>query len=110
MMLTPRCPRAGPTGGLGFACPAGICSLISAMAFFAMVCSGLFDLHEVELDGGGAREDADQHAQLPLVRLAEPADTLLEGRLHLVLVAGVRVHHVPAPLLLCRHDLSLSAH
>src|SRR6266403_3565694 len=229
MMLTPRWPRAGPTGGLGFACPAGICSLISAMTFFAMVCSGLLDLHEVELDGGGAPEDADQHAQLPLVRLhlfhhavevleravdhlhllalleehlglrldrplghlvrdlahlglgdvrdgarvgraaeeagdlggrlddvpglvvelhvdedvageelarrglllpldqldhllrrhqdlpeqirlAEPADTLLEGRLHLVLVAGVRVHHVPAPLLLCRHDLSLSAH
>src|SRR5438309_7056857 len=230
MMLTPRWPSAGPTGGLGFAAPAGICSLISAMTFFAMGRAlRLLHLHEVELDGGGAPEDADQHAQLPLVRLhllhhavevlegavdhlhllalleehlglrldrplghlvrdlahlglgdggdgarvgraaeeagdlgrrlddvpglvvelhvdedvageelarrglllpldqldhllrrhqylaeqvrlAEPADTLLEGRLHLVLVAGVRVHHVPAPLLLCRHDLSLSAH
>src|SRR5207247_1139864 len=34
MMLTPRWPSAGPTGGLGFAAPAGICSLISAMTFF----------------------------------------------------------------------------
>src|SRR5947209_4598100 len=35
MMFTPRCPSAGPTGGLGFAWPAVICSLISAMTFFA---------------------------------------------------------------------------
>ena len=27
MMLTPCCPSAGPTGGLGLACPAGTCSL-----------------------------------------------------------------------------------
>src|SRR5438132_12233670 len=228
MMLTPRWPSAGPTGGLGFAAPAGTCSLISAMTFF-MRASRLLHLHEVELHGGGAPEDADQHAQLPLVRLhlldhavevlegavdhlhllalleedlglrldrplghllrdlahlglgdgrgrarigraaeeaghlgrrlddvpgrvvelpgdddvageelarrglllpldqldhllrrhqdlaeqirlAEPADALLERRLHLVLVAGVRVHHVPAPLILSGHDGSLSAH
>ena len=29
MMFTPCWPSAGPTGGDGFACPAGICSLIS---------------------------------------------------------------------------------
>jgi hypothetical protein len=28
MMFNPRCPNAGPTGGLGFALPAGIWSLI----------------------------------------------------------------------------------
>src|SRR5438105_11826174 len=68
MMLTPRWPSAGPTGGLGFACPAGICSLISAMTFFAMRLR-LLHLDEVELDGRRAAEDADQHAQLALVRL-----------------------------------------
>ncbi len=36
MMLTPCCPRAGPTGGEGFAFPAGIWSLIWVMIFFAM--------------------------------------------------------------------------
>src|SRR6266702_3884416 len=90
MMLTPRWPSAGPTGGLGFACPAGIWSLISAMTFFAMVCSGLLDLHEVELDGGGAPENADQHAQLPLVRLHlfHHAVEVLEGAVdHLHLLA-----------------------
>src|SRR5205085_7285351 len=30
MILMPRGPRAVPTGGAGFACPAGICNLISA--------------------------------------------------------------------------------
>src|SRR5262245_7040573 len=69
MMFTPRCPSAGPTGGLGLAAPAGIWSLISAMTFFAIRASGLLDLHEVELDRRGAPEDADEHAQLPLVWL-----------------------------------------
>jgi hypothetical protein len=36
MMFTPRWPSAGPTGGLGFAAPAGICSLIWPTTFFAM--------------------------------------------------------------------------
>src|SRR6185295_12613243 len=67
MMFTPRWPRAGPTGGLGFACPAGICSLISAITFFAIL--GLLHLDEVELDGRRAAEDTDQDAQLPLLRL-----------------------------------------
>src|SRR5262245_62684590 len=67
MMLTPRWPSAGPTGGLGLAAPAGICSLISAMTFFMR--SRLLHLDEVELDRRGASEDADQHPQLALVRL-----------------------------------------
>ena len=34
--LTPCWPRAGPTGGAGFACPPGIWSLMSVMTFLAM--------------------------------------------------------------------------
>src|SRR5215475_7494456 len=89
MMLTPRCPRAGPTGGLGFACPAGICSLISAMTFF-MAASRLLDLDEVELDRSRAPEDADQDPQLPFVRLhfLHHAIEVLEGPIdHLHLLA-----------------------
>src|SRR6185369_13887637 len=66
MMLTPRWPSAGPTGGLGFACPAGICSLISPMTFLAILVT--LHLHEIELDRSRAAEDADQHPQLALVR------------------------------------------
>ena len=36
MMLTPCWPSAGPTGGAGFAAPAGIWSLIRVRTFFAM--------------------------------------------------------------------------
>ena len=36
MMFRPRWPRAGPTGGEGFACPAGISSLMYPSIFFAM--------------------------------------------------------------------------
>ena len=36
MMLTPCWPSAGPTGGAGFAAPAGICSLINVRTFFAI--------------------------------------------------------------------------
>src|SRR5215467_8343575 len=69
MMLTPRCPSAGPTGGLGLAAPAGICSLISAMTFFAIGLSVLLYLNEIQLDRRGASEDADEHAQLAFVGL-----------------------------------------
>src|SRR5258708_39384814 len=34
MMLTPCWPRAGPTGGEGFALPAGSCSLTIPVTFF----------------------------------------------------------------------------
>src|SRR5258707_12259200 len=37
MMLIPCGPRAVPTGGAGFALPAGICSLTKPTAFFAMI-------------------------------------------------------------------------
>ena len=36
MMFTPCWPRAGPTGGAGFAAPAGICSLMSVRTFLAI--------------------------------------------------------------------------
>ena len=36
MMLTPCWPSAGPTGGAGFAAPAGIWSLIMVRTFLAM--------------------------------------------------------------------------
>ena len=36
MMLTPCWPRAGPTGGAGLACPAGIWSFTIVMTFLAM--------------------------------------------------------------------------
>src|SRR6266496_6757692 len=37
MMLIPCGPRAVPTGGAGFAFPAGICSLTNPVTFFAMI-------------------------------------------------------------------------
>src|SRR5438270_11275746 len=37
MMLIPWGQRAVPTGGAGFALPAGICSLTKPTAFFAMI-------------------------------------------------------------------------
>src|SRR5262245_38580541 len=99
MMLTPRCPSAGPTGGLGFACPAGICSLISATTFFAMRSSRppsrLLDLDEVELDGRGASEDADQDAQLALVGLHlfdHPVEVLERAVDHLHVLALLEQH------------------
>src|SRR5262249_56181851 len=100
MMLTPRCPSAGPTGGLGFAWPAGIWSLISAITFF-MPASRLLHLDEVELDGGGPAEDADQHAELPLLglHLLDDAVEVLErpvDDLHLLALLeehlGLRLH------------------
>src|SRR4029077_9529571 len=95
MMFTPRWPSAGPTGGLGFACPAGICSLISATTFFAMSRLRLFHLNEIELDGRGATEDADQHAQLALVglHLFDHAVEVLERPVdHLHLLALLEEH------------------
>src|SRR5205823_8003537 len=37
MILTPRGPNAVPTGGAGFACPAGICNLMCATISLAIV-------------------------------------------------------------------------
>jgi hypothetical protein len=36
-MLTPCCPKAGPTGGAGVALAAGICNLIYPSTFFAIL-------------------------------------------------------------------------
>src|SRR5207342_3304065 len=96
MMLTPCWPSAGPTGGAGFACPPGICSLIVVRIFFAISRSSsclfaapkplkavasrplrlgtretssvdLLHLVEAELDRDLALEDVDEHLQLLLV-------------------------------------------
>src|SRR5436853_7697872 len=39
MILTPCWPSAGPIGGAGFAFPAGTCSLMYAVIFFAIIGS-----------------------------------------------------------------------
>src|SRR6201993_2417973 len=72
MMLTPCWPSAGPTGGAGFACPPGICSLMSVRTFFANLRTLLVDLlHlvERELDRHLALEDVDEHLELLRVRV-----------------------------------------
>src|SRR3954463_5209217 len=83
MMFTPCWPSAGPTGGEGFAFPAGSCSLTIPVTFFISTLlwwcerleSGLppwlrlLHLHEVQLDRRGAAEDRDQHPHAALVRV-----------------------------------------
>src|SRR3954471_24316569 len=83
MMLTPCWPSAGPTGGDGFALPAGSCSLTNPVIFFAMLhsfggpngrkapptLSGLLHLHEIELDRRRAAEDGHEHPHASLVRV-----------------------------------------
>src|SRR5512137_2736995 len=95
MMLTPCCPRAGPTGGEGFALPAGTWSFTWAATFFAMRLvmrpphmhagtragagmhrraapvrrSDPFDLQEFEVHRGGTTKDAHHNLQTPLVGL-----------------------------------------
>src|SRR5689334_14551469 len=68
MMLTPCWPRAGPTGGAGFACPPGIWSLMSVRTFLAMSVQ-LLHLIEPELHWHLALEDVDEHLELLGVRL-----------------------------------------
>src|SRR5262245_32232064 len=102
MMLTPCCPSAGPTGGEGFAFPAGICSFTIAWTFFAM--SEPFDL--VVLEFHGSQPPEDRHHDLQLAALGVeivdrslevhegPLDhphlvTLLEGRLELRLLRAL---------------------
>src|SRR5437016_14384784 len=43
MMFTPCWPSAGPTGGAGLACPAGICNLICPVIFFAIFRNGVVE-------------------------------------------------------------------
>src|SRR5215471_19467144 len=66
MMLTPCCPRAGPTGGEGLALPAGICSFTIAWTFFTdgtplPARSQPFHLVVLELDRGRTPEDRHHH-------------------------------------------------
>src|SRR5207302_4534925 len=84
MMFTPCWPSAGPTGGEGFAFPAGSCSLTIPVTFFisslpyvawskrpvrGLPPLRLLHLHDVQLDRRGAPEDGDQHAHAALVRI-----------------------------------------
>src|SRR5450432_3573734 len=68
-LLSPACPRAGPTGGAGVALPAGICSLIEPVIFFIRVlaphdsCLKLLDLQEVQLHRRRPPEDRDHDLQ-----------------------------------------------
>src|SRR3954468_20703240 len=98
MMLTPCWPSAGPTGGDGFAFPAGSCSFTIPVTFFAIAalrgpsgcwsashrCLRLFDLHEIELHRRGAPEDRDQHPHPALVRVhfLDGAVEVGEGAVH----------------------------
>src|SRR2546425_1185157 len=67
MMLTPCGPSAGPTGGDGFALPAGICSFTIAWTFFIARPHASDPLHLVvlELDGRGPAEDRHDHLHPP---------------------------------------------
>src|SRR5690348_12073699 len=90
MILTPRWPSAGPTGGEGLACPAVICNFTCPTTFFATdqdsaagparlknksssalaepPGSSLFDLDKVQLYGRGTAENRDQDPHLALLR------------------------------------------
>src|SRR3954447_25497395 len=65
MMFTPCWPSAGPTGGAGFAAPAGIWSLIWVRTFFAIAWTlDLLHLVVVDLDRRLAAENRDQDLEL----------------------------------------------
>src|SRR5208337_2597368 len=107
MILTPRWPSAGPTGGDGLAAPAGICSFIDPTTFLATLKSfpvtqvataacahlgardlrfdwlslGFLYLHKVELDRSCAAENRDENTHFALLRLdfLDGAVEVLEG-------------------------------
>src|SRR5262245_11843212 len=68
MMLTPCWPSAGPTGGAGFAAPAGHCSFTIAISFLAMGESDLLYVLVGQPDRRRAPEHRDQHLNLFLLR------------------------------------------
>src|SRR5207253_5938293 len=127
MMLTPCWPSAGPTGGAGFTCPPGICSLISVRIFFAISSIQLLHLFEGQLDRHLALEDVDEHLQLLLVRvdvddlavevreraggyLHRLAEGELDLRAHRRTVAGARVQDPVDLRLRERHRLRAGTH
>src|SRR5216684_1004092 len=79
MMFTPCWPSAGPTGGAGVAWPAGICNLMKAETFFAIVFSLKFlsllrcglllrsvvsrHLQKIQFNRSGPPEDGDHDFQ-----------------------------------------------
>src|SRR5258708_37473056 len=63
MMLTPCWPSAGPTGGAGFAAPAGICSLITVRTFLAMARERSLDLLDLVVAGLDRRLAAEDRGQ-----------------------------------------------
>src|SRR5713226_4593468 len=71
MMFTPCWPSAGPTGGDGFALPAGICSFTTAWIFFIAQphrgerASDPLHLVILELDGRGTPENRHHHLHPP---------------------------------------------
>src|SRR5262245_12765660 len=67
MMFTPCWPSAGPTGGEGFAAPAGHCSLTWATTFLAMPASDLLYVLVGQPHRSGAAEDCDHHLDLLLL-------------------------------------------
>src|SRR6266545_1329250 len=72
MILTPCWPRAGPTGGEGFAFPAGSWSFTKPVIFFMTVTlrpSALLDCGEIELHARRPPENGDLHLELLLVHL-----------------------------------------
>src|SRR5262249_10593321 len=64
MMFTPCWPSAGPTGGDGFALPAGICSFTIAWPFFIATPPASDPLHLVVLELDGRRPAEDRHDHL----------------------------------------------
>src|SRR5579883_46462 len=89
MILTPWGPSAVPIGGAGFAFPAGICSLITALTRFAIVpfysssadtFLNFFDLEEIQDDRCFSTEERDKDRDLVLIQvnLADRADKLGE--------------------------------
>src|SRR5215510_2846996 len=78
MMLTPCCPRDGPTGGEGVACPAGTCNFTFATTCFAMLYSARLrrrhllnwlDLQELQLNRSGTSKNTHHHFELATFRI-----------------------------------------
>src|SRR2546422_7046351 len=82
MMFTPCWPSAGPTGGDGFALPAGICSFTIAWIFFIEQphrgerASDPLHLVILELDGRGTPENRHHHLHPPALGVHIIDDTL----------------------------------